>query len=223
MTTIGDVVSRVRNQVKAEIEDAFVTDRYLYSLILKSAQLLMRRQDNANKLMKFNSIWQTLPFVELEEVDKIEAGCSGIKSGCTIKKTKLKLPIFMEGYWGPLVRTVSSIDGSIELSPTQPGTYTSMSKTTSFKYNKTKYFWWLNGYMYLPNVDWDAIKIEGVFEGDIGKWNCEPEDDCVPRYKQQFYVPEFLFAEIEQQVIQQLSLTMKVPSEDSDNKQNVNR
>ena len=80
MTTIGDVVSRIRNQVKAEIEDAFVTDRYLYSLVLKSAQLLMRRQDNANKLMKFNSIWQALPYVELEEVDKIEAGCSGIKS-----------------------------------------------------------------------------------------------------------------------------------------------
>ena len=135
MTTIGDVVSRIRNQVKAEIEDAFVTDRYLYSLVLKSAQLLMRRQDNANKLMKFNSIWQALPYVELEEVDKIEAGCSGIKSGCTIKKSKLKLPVFMEGYWGPLIRTVSSIDGSIELQPTNPGSYASMTKTTSFKQN----------------------------------------------------------------------------------------
>ena len=223
MTTIGDVVSRIRNQVKAEIEDAFVTDRYLYSLVLKSAQLLMRRQDNANKLMKFNSIWQALPYVELEEVDKIEAGCSGIKSGCTIKKSKLKLPVFMEGYWGPLIRTVSSIDGSIELQPTNPGSYASMTKTTSFKYNKTKYFWWLNGYMYCPNVDWDAIKVEGVFEGDIGTWNCEPEDDCVPRYKQQIYIPEFLFAEIEQQVIQQLMNTLKVPSEDSDNKVNINR
>ena len=35
MITIGDVVSRVRNQVKAEIQDAFVTDRYLYSLVIK--------------------------------------------------------------------------------------------------------------------------------------------------------------------------------------------
>ena len=73
MTTIGDVVSRVRSQIKAEIQDAFVTDRYLYSLIEKSAQLLMRRQDSANKLKKFNSVWKNLPFVELQEVDKIEA------------------------------------------------------------------------------------------------------------------------------------------------------
>ena len=65
MTTIGDVVSRIRQATKAEVQDAFVTDRHIYSLILKFAQLLMRRQDNANKLMKFNSVWQTLPFIEL--------------------------------------------------------------------------------------------------------------------------------------------------------------
>jgi hypothetical protein len=223
MTTIGDVVSRLRGQIKAESEDAFVTDRYLYSLILKYAQVLMRRQDNANKLMKFNSVWQSLPFVELIDVDKVEAKCSGIQSGCTIRRTKEKLPIFMEGYWGPLIRTVSSIDGSIELQPTNPGTYASMTKTTSFKYNKTKYFWWINDYIYMPNVDWEAFKLEGVFEGDISKWTCDETDDCVTRHKQQIFIPEFLFAEIEKQAMNELFATMKVPAEDSDNKQNINR
>lgn len=223
MTTIADVVSRIRGQVKAEVQDAFVTDRYIYSLILKFAQLLMRRQDHANKLMKFNSVWQTLPYLELIEVDKVEAHCSGIRSGCTIKRTKDKLPTFMEGYWGPLIRTVSSIDGSIELQATQPGTYTSMTKTTSHKYNTTKYFWYLNGYLYMPNIDWDAILLEGVFEGDISKFTCDTDDDCVPRYMQQMNVPEFLFAEIEQQVLSVIFNSIKVPSEDSDNKQNINR
>ena len=50
MATIADVVSRIRGQVKAEVQDAFITDRYLYSLILKNAQLFMRRQDNAISL-----------------------------------------------------------------------------------------------------------------------------------------------------------------------------
>ena len=66
MTTIGEVVSRVRQAIKAEVQDSFITDRYLYSLILKNAQLFMRRQDNANKLMKFNSVWQELKFVVLD-------------------------------------------------------------------------------------------------------------------------------------------------------------
>ena len=70
MTTIGEVISRVRGQVKAEVQDAFVTDRYVYSLIQKFAQILIRRQDNLNKLLRFNAIWKTLPFIELIEVDK---------------------------------------------------------------------------------------------------------------------------------------------------------
>ena len=223
MVTIGDAVSRVRSQVKAEIQDAFVTDRYLYSLILKYAKLYMRRQDSANKLMKFNSIWQTLPFVELIDVDKVEASCAGIQSGYTIKRTKKKLPTFMEGYWGPLIRTVSSIDGHTECQATDPGTYTSMTKSTSFKYNKTKYFWWLNDYIYLPNVEWDAIKLEGVFDANTALWTCNEDDKCIPRYRQKIFIPEFLFAEVEQQVITQLMNTIKIPAEDADNKQNVNR
>ena len=71
MTTISDVVSRVRNVVKGSKQDPFLTDRYLYSLILKYAAVYMRRQDSTNKLMKFNSVFQTLPFVELIEVDKV--------------------------------------------------------------------------------------------------------------------------------------------------------
>jgi len=223
MTTIGEIISRVRGQIKSENQDAFMTDRYIYSLILKYAQLYMRRQDSSNKLMKFNSVWQSLPYVELIEVDKIEAECSGIQSGCHIKRTKESLPAFMEGYWGPLIRTVSSIDGSIEMQATSPGTYTSMTKTTSFKYNTIKYFWFLNGYLYMPNVAWDAVKVEGVFEGDISKWDCDDTNDCTPRYLQLMYIPEFLFAEIEAQVLGQMFNTLKVPAEDSDNKQNVNR
>jgi len=223
MIKISEAISRIRGQVKAEVQDAFVTDRYIYSLITKYAKFLMRRQDFANKLMKFNSIWNFLPFVQLIEVDKVEAQCTGIKSGCTIKRTKDKLPDMIEGYWGPLIRTVSSIDNSIELYPTQPGTYTSMTKTTSFRYNKSKFFWYLNGYLYFPDLDWDAVRVEAVFDDDIGAWLCEDEDKCVPRYDQKINIPDFLFAEIETQILQVMTNTIKIPSEDSDNKQNINR
>lgn len=223
MTTIGEVVSRVRNQIKSVRQDAFVTDRYLYSLILKYTALYLRRQDSENKLMKFNSVFQTLPFVELIDVDKVEAHCSGIKSGITIKRTKEKLPNFMQGYWGPIIRTVSSIDTSIELQPTHPGLYTSMTKTTSFKYNTTKYYWFLNGYLYMPNIPWDAILVEGIFEEDVTKWNCDPKDDCDPRQVQPFNVPDFLFAEIEQNVLKDIMTTASYPSDGEHNKQNIAR
>ena len=45
-----------------------------------------------------------------------------------------------------------------------------------------------------------------------------------PKYNEQpIYIPEALFAEIEQQVINVMMNTMQIPAEDSDNKININR
>ena len=123
---------------------------------------------------------------------------------------------------GTIIRTVSSIDGHVEVQPTSPGSYVSMTKTTTFKYNNNKYYWFIDGHIYLPNVEWDAIKLEGIFEEDISTWTCK-DDDCIPRYLQNIYIPEFLFAEIEQQIMNVLMNTLKIPAEDADNKQNINR
>lgn len=221
-TTIGYTVSRVRNSIKAVKEDAFVTDRYLWSVITKYAKLFIKRQDNLNKLLRFKSFWKTLDCVELVEVDKIEACCAGIKSGCTIMRTKEKLPTTFEGPFGPLFRTVSSIDGSQEIYQTEPGTYTSMTKTTTFKYNKTKYYWYLNGYMYFPNIEWDAVKVEGVWEDDITNFGKEGVS-CSQKQTQLTNIPEDLFAEIEQQVLAEILPQTRIPADDADNKQNIYR
>jgi len=221
-TTIGYTVSRVRNSMKAVKEDAFVTDRYLWSVITKYAKLFIKRQDNQDKLLRFKSFWKTLPCVELTEVDKIEA-CCGITSGCTIMRTKDKLPTPFEGPFGPMFRTVSSVDVSQEIYPTEPGTYSSMSKTTTFKYNKSKYYWWLNGYMYFPNIPWDAIRIEGVFEDDINQFACDGKDaagECTLKQDQETNIPDDLFAEIEKQVLAEILPQTQLPPDNTDNKQN---
>ena len=64
---------------------------------------------------------------------------------------------------------------------------------------------------------------EGCWENDISEFDCDPRNNCIARHLQRFFVPEFLFAEIETQVMNQLLNTMKVPAEDSDNKININR
>lgn len=51
--TIGDVVSRLRNQLKGNKQDAFMTDRMIYAFVLKHAKWLMKREDSKNKLLVF--------------------------------------------------------------------------------------------------------------------------------------------------------------------------
>jgi len=217
MTTIGQAISRVRNTLKAVKEDAFLTDRTIYSSLLKYAKTLAKREDNQYRLMKISSSFQVLPYMELIDVDKVEAGCVGVYSGCYFKRSKDKLPNILNGMFGPIIRTVSSIDSSIEMFRTDPGTWTSITRSTTYKYNNRKYFWYLNGYLYCPNIDWDAIRIEAIFDGQLDTCDTDP---CAIRQDDPFVLPEYLFSEAEQYVIKELTMAMSIPTDGPDDSQN---
>jgi hypothetical protein len=219
MTTIGDAISRVRNTLKAVKEDPFLTDRVIYSSLIKYGQTLLKREDNQFRLMKISSIFQVLPYIELIDVDKVEAGCLGVYSGCYFKRSKEKLPTILDGAMGPIIRTTSSIDGSIEMFRTDPGTWVSMTRTTTWKYNTRKYFWYLDGYIYCPNIDWDAIRMEAIFQGVTDPCS----DQCDIAQNKALSLPEYLFSEVEQFVIKELSMSMQIPSDGADDGQNTLR
>jgi hypothetical protein len=220
MTTIAEAISRVRNALKAVKEDPFLTDRQIYYVLTKYAKTLIKREDNQFRLMKISSIFKVLPYVELIDVDKVEAGCIGVYSGCYFKRSKDKLPSILDGMFGPIIRTVSSIDGGIEMFRTDPGTWVSITKSTTFKYNKRPYFWYLNGYIYVPNVDWDAIRIEAIFENDVP--TCD-SDDCELIQDQQLNIPEYLFSEVEQFALKELTMIAQLPVDPTDDSQNILR
>lgn len=223
MTTINDAVSRVRNVIKGVKEDIFMTDRFIYSIIIKYAKMLIRRQDNEMKIFRVQSLFKTLPCVELVEVDKVEACCEGIKSGCTIMRTKERLPAIIDGAYGPIIRTVASVDGSILVYHTYPSAYVRLTHSSGYKYNKSFYYWFLDGYLYLPNVQWEGVSVTALFEENVSLYTCLSEDDCSLAQDRQIPVPEYLFAEIEQYALKEILTTGSIPADSNDDSQNVLR
>lgn len=224
MTTIGESVSRLRNIIKASKQDAFITDRFLYSLVIKYAKLYMKRQDMLNVRLKFSSLFKAL-VVELKEVNKVEAQCGNLPPSCKIFRSVDKIPNLLQGPYGPFIRNAFSVDGSTEIYRTDPGHYTSLTKTSSFKYNKNKYFWYINGYLYFPNVEWPAVRIEAIFEKDFDVFACGGDSlKCENSQDTTLPIPDDLFAEVEKQVLQDLGFNMQTPSDTNVNdKQNIAR
>lgn len=224
MTTVGNIVSRLRNIVKATNEDAFLTDRFIYTLVLKYAHLFIKRDKQIQSVLAYSALIQTIPCLELIEVDKVsDRCCAGIKSNCTIMRSKERIPDIIESINGPLFRSISSLDNSTEFTLTTPTTYISSSKTTTFKYNTTKYYWYVDGYLYFPNVDFEFVKVEGLFEKDLSDVFCAREKKCLKRQDEKTFIPDYLLAEIESSVIKELALRLQVPEETADNKKNINR
>jgi len=195
MLVIGDVCSRLRGLIKANRQDAFITDRYLYSLFRKHASLSIKRLDEKGRLMAFSSF----------------------------RKTTLPIPVFTEGKWGPMVRSITSLDGSTPFQLTSLDNYVILSNQKNFKYNKTKYCWYLNDRIYFPDVDYPAIRIEGMFEEDISIFKCNYDDKCKPRQQQSLNVPDHLLSEIEANVLKDLGFSQHIPSDQEHDNININR
>jgi len=224
MTTIGDATSRVRNVLKAVKEDAFVTDRLLHSLIMKYAKLLIYRKDQKGNLKEYASLFTVAPCLELIEVDKIEACCLGIKTGCTFRRTKDPVPEMIDGGKGPIIRSITTIDQSIRVEETYPETYATLSSTTTFKYLTTKYFWFIGGHIYIPDVEWENIRMVALFNDDTSQFDCNADADiCQPAQDRLMPVPEDLFAEIDKMVLQEILTPVQLPSDGADDSQNILR
>jgi hypothetical protein len=209
-TTVGQAVSRIRNIIKAVKTDAFITDRFLYSLILKYSNMYMKQEMDKGKYMALMTLYKTLPCVELIEVDKVSA-CCDVLSGCTIMRTKEKIPTVVTGSYGPLIRLVSSIDGSTDAAITTPHTYEVMQHSSGWKYNNQKYFFLLDGYMYFPDSNWPQAKIDAVFEGNVASMQCD--DKCQTVQDSSAAVMDYLYALIEQGVLKDLGMSVQVPTD----------
>lgn len=224
MVTIGESISRVRNVLKSVKEDPFLTDRFIYALVLKYSKTLIKRDSRLESLYKNESLFKELPCVELIDVDKVEACCMSIKTQCTFKRTKNKLPKIMDVDSGPIIRSVSSLDYSRKAHQTFPSVYSNMTKTSGFKYNKKAYYWFLDGYLYIPNVEWEAVRIQAIFDEDVSSSLCSYDPtDCKYEQDRVLNVPEHLFSEIEQMVLKEVLTAGSIPSDGADDSQNVLR
>lgn len=222
--TIGDAISRVRNSLKTVKEDPFMTDRFIYSLIMKYARTLMHRDKRIMNLFKDPGMFKDIPCIDLIEVDKVEACCGAIRTSCTFRRSKYKLPKITVINGTYTIRVVTTLDFSQKVYPTQPALYANMTQSTSFKYNKNKYYWISNDYLYIPDVEWEAVRMEAMFEGDISNMLCTTEDNaCTPRQLDNLIIPDYLFSEIENMIRQELAVTIQLPSDGADDNQNTMR
>jgi hypothetical protein len=223
MNTIGESVARVRGILKGSNEDSFLTDRFVYSIISKYMKVLLKREQNQKKLMANDDLFQIISSIDLIEVDKIEADCAPLKSNCTILRTENKIPKLFNGARGPLIRKVYSIDGSYEFKQTSPTNYISLSKSTNFKYNKQKYFWYRNDYLYFPDSEVEAVMVEALWEDSLDGFCSIDETDCTLMQDKKLPLPEYLFAEVEQMAEQEFGMSFKIPDSGQDDSQTLLR
>jgi len=167
MTTLRKLVSDVRSIHKLLSTDNLITDRVIASEIRNNSLLLIKRETNLRKLWATDTLFTTIPCLELKEVPISE--CCEYVDECTVARTIYKLPRISEGNYQYVIQGVYSINAlggnGSKIKEISVNRYLNLLKLPIIK--KQLYFWISDGYLYISNPSLKAVRLVAFFEEDI--------------------------------------------------------
>jgi len=202
MATGRKLVSDVRGRHKLISGDNRINDRIILSQIRASALLLIKRETNLRKLWATDTIFTTIPCLELKEVSISE--CASYVDECTIARSVYKLPKIAEGNYQYVIQGVYSINAmggsGKKIKEISVNRYINLLKLPVKK--NEEYFWVSNGYLYITNPFLKAVRLVAMFEEDVkneimySDCNCGNvatlEEVCMNPLDKQFPLPGYL-------------------------------
>ena len=178
MSTFRKLVSDTRSMHKLLSTDNLITDRAVMSEIKNNAFLLIKRETNLRKLWATDTVFTTIPCLEMVEVPISE--CCDYADPCTVARTKFKLPRITEGNYQYVIQGVYSINAMSgqgkKLKEITINRYVNLLKLPIIK--KEEYYWISNGYLYVNNPLLKAIRLVALFEEDVPNEIMYPECGC---------------------------------------------
>jgi hypothetical protein len=183
MTTLRKLVSDVRATHKLLSTDSLITDRAIGSEIRNNTLLLVKRETNLRKLWATDTLFTTIPCLEMCEVPISE--CCNYVDDCTIARSKEKIPGISEGNYQYVIQGVYSINAlggkAVKFKEITINRFINLLKLPVIK--KESYFWISNGYLYISNPQLKAVRFVAFFEEDVPNNIMYPENcDCGKEY-----------------------------------------
>ena len=178
MSTGRKLVSDVRSMHKILSTDSLVTDRAILSEIRNNALLLIKRETNLRKLWATDTLFTTIPCLEMVQVPISE--CCSYADPCTIARSKYKLPRIAEGNYQYVIQGVYSLNAlsgqGKKLKEITVNRYVNLLKLPVIK--NEAYYWITNEYLYVNNPDLESIRFVALFEEDVPNTILFPECGC---------------------------------------------
>lgn len=179
MSTLRKLVSDVRSMHKLLSTDNLITDRVIASEIRNNTLLLVKRETNLRKLWATDTLFTTIPCMELIEVPISE--CCEYVDPCSVARTRIKIPRIAEGNYQYLIQGVYSINAMSgigkKIKEITINRYINLIKLPIIK--NEEYYWIANDYLYVSNPLLKAVRIAALFEQDVPNELLYPQDcDC---------------------------------------------
>lgn len=213
MATLRKLVSDVRSTHRLLSTDSMITDRAIASELKNNGLLLIKRETNLRKLWATDTVFTTVPCLELTEVPISE--CCDYVDDCNVARSKYKLPRIAEGNYQYLIQGVYSINAlggkGYKFKEITINRYANLLKLPIIK--NDQYYWISNDYLYINNPSLQKIRIVALFEEDIPNdilygGDCgQPQDLCINPLDKESFIPGYLEKQVLELTSQKLLQT----------------
>lgn len=218
-------IALVRKGLNEEGADSAYTNKFIYSKMMEHAKWLIPRDAKSGKLFSGTNIFQTARCVPVIKVTDMNNCCS-ITTCCELYRTRNKVINLWEDQYGPIVKNITSIDGSTSFTYISITDWQRKDGNPYNKHNNEDYVFYDEGYFYFPKKGPKKVNIQGFFSQDIvGVYGCEKIkiNTCVRFLDTKFVIPAYLEAEMIEKSIESILQTSKKIHVDADINKNPNR
>lgn len=164
---VKSIIQRVQSLYSKGVQsdDSRLSPRHIYNKMLSVRLMLITQK--ANKKQSLNQWnYQVLPCIELIKVDRHECPCLP-PVGCKFYRSKYKIPKPIYSIFGPLIQSVTTVDGSVIFSAT---TWEGIKYEVNNKYTgKSPKYFIKNQYLYILGGNKPKVVTipGGIFEDPI--------------------------------------------------------
>lgn len=216
--TRGEFVSSVINAIQAVNKDDRVSRRYVYHIANRMAKSLIALGIENKTLKNDRTVFTVINCFELEKIDTIKCPVVEFKTCKVLMKSVNKLPELISNKYGEVVDSVSTLDGEILFSYSNPKTYLRDRKRTNS--NLSSKFYIQDGYLYIPNIDVEAVNIVVAsleVESEDTLSACSECDDCKSFWDYEFNIPDSLYLVLRQAVLAEMGFMKQVIPDENPN------
>jgi len=227
MSTKREIIDSLRNKLREKNSDSTYSTQFLYQTILEQTQWLILRESSAGRIWGSNFLFQNY-IVRMIEVPLIDS-CLPIKAKCTIYRSAEKLPDIWQDGSGPMLKSVSSVDGSIDYFYTTSGVWMHKRKDPYKSKSNQKYCFFEDGYLWIPEDNPHYASVLSYYTDDVSLHtqqclDCEAANtECVRFLDTPFTCPQWVEAEIIAKSLELLAGTSKRMPEDEEINKNTTR
>lgn len=216
MATLRKLVSDVRSMHKLLSTDNLITDRAVASEVRNCTLLLVKRETNLRKLWATDTLFTTIPCLEMTEVPISD--CCDYTDPCTVARSVERLPRIAQGNYQYLIQGVWSINAmggmGKRFKDITINRYLNLLKLPYIK--NESYYWIVDGYLYISNPLLLKVRIAALFEDDLSpevrySGKCEEdvtdEEWCMNPLDREYACPGYLEKQVLELTSQKLLST----------------